>query len=83
MADISKAARLVLGMGAMARLEATAVNSREVYELHNWRFSTLEAEPSMGRRRKVRKETEEDRKAYNKKVEKRRKKNKNKKTHRR
>lgn len=74
MADIRKVARLVLGMGAMASAQSP------IYE---WMAPSVRLLPNPGMRRHKRYNTQEDDRAFAKKVEKRRKKNRNKKTHRR
>lgn len=76
MADIGKLSRLLLGMGALASM---GNGVKDVYGFHNPYHDLPHIDLGVGRTKRRPK----DEKAFSKKVEKRRKKNRNKKTHRR
>lgn len=76
MTDFRKIAHAMLGMGTMAAAQT-------IEDVPEWSRPSINLLPTAGMRGKKRKNTDEENKSFSKKVEKRRKKNKNKKTHRR
>lgn len=70
------AAMAAMGMGSMASAE------KRVSDLSEWQAPSFRLLPNPGARRRKGYRTHDDDRAFAKKVEKRRKKNKNKKTHR-